>query len=287
MKILVTGGTGLLGTDLVALLAEQKHSILKPDSKDLDISNAAVVQSTIEKSNPQLFIHCARYTDVDGCEKDQDKAIRINGLGTKNIAESCEKLDIPIVYLSTDYVFNGNNQVPYRESDPIDPINVYGMSKLMGERYIQKATLKYFIVRTSWVYGKGGRNFVDTILDKAKTALELKVVNDQIGSPTWSVDLSKAIADLIVTSEYGIYHITNNGICSWFDFAQKILEFSEIEGIKVIPASSQEINRPARRPAYSKLNTDSFQNTTGHKLRTWEEALKDYMKTKGALKEGI
>lgn len=280
MKIFLTGASGLLGTDLIPIL-EEKNKVIKSGVNTLDICDAEKVLVTIEKSKPDFIIHGAAYTDVDGCEKNKKKAMQVNGLGTKNIAEAAQKLDVPIFYMSTDYVFDGKKGEPYRENDPVSPINTYGMSKLMGERYILQNTLKYYIVRTAWLYGRGGKNFVDTILQKAKTEKELKIVNDQFGSPTWSVDLSEAIAELIKTSDYGIYHMVNDGICSWYEFAQAILDCSGIKDVKVSPMTTAELNRAATRPAYSKLNTDALENTIGRKLPHWKEALKKYIESKG------
>ncbi len=280
MKIFLTGASGLLGTDLVPIL-KKVHQVIKSDVNTLDICNAKKVCLTVEKIKPDIIIHGAAYTDVDECEKDKEKAMLVNGLGTKNMAEVAQKLDIPILYVSTDYVFDGKKRNPYRESDPVSPINTYGMSKLMGERYILKNTLKYYIVRTAWLYGRGGKNFVDTILQKAKTEKELKIVNDQVGSPTWSVDLSEVILELIQTSDYGIYHTVNDGECSWYEFAQAILACAGISNVKISPMTTAELHRAAARPAYSKLNTDALENTIGRKLPHWKEALKKYVESKG------
>ena len=276
MKIIITGAQGQLGQELVKQLDKKyEYDVIKTDRDTLDITNIENVNTFILEQNPDVVINCAAHTAVDLCETDIENAYKINAIGPRNLAIVCEKIGAKLVQVSTDYVFDGNGTRPYREDDINCPNSVYGTSKLMGENFVREFCSKYFIVRTAWLYGEGN-NFVRTMLKLSETNSELNVVNDQIGSPTSTVDLAKAIIDLIHTEHYGIYHGTCEGQCSWYDFAKKIFEIKNID-IKVNPVTSDEFKRPAPRPAYSVLNNFMFKLVGLNSFRNWEESLKEYL----------
>ncbi len=258
----------------------------------LDITKKQNVLAIIRNLNPDIVIHAAAWTDVDGCELNEKKAYKINSEGTKNIALACKTIGATLIYLSTDFVFDGKRKSPYKETDKTNPLSIYADSKLKGELAIKRALKKYFILRTGWLYGKHGKNFVDTILKKAETEKVLKVVNDQVGSPTNTKDLAKAIHALISViarspakggttkqsqkASYGIYHISNSGSVSWYGYAKEILKLAKSQ-VKVVPISSKELDRPAKRPKMSVLDNSKFVKFTGHKMLSWQEALKEYV----------
>jgi dTDP-4-dehydrorhamnose reductase len=274
LKILITGAGGQLGRDLVKVLGGQHQ--LYPFGHDLDITDYSKIVSTISSIKPDLVIHAAAMTDVDGCELNPDQAFKVNALGTQNVALACRQSNAKILYLSTDFVFDGKKREPYAEFDPPNPLSVYGKSKLAGENYIITLLPNYFIVRTAWLYGREGMNFVKTILKLAEEKNELKVVNDQVGSPTYSCDLAQMIAKIIETDFFGTYHVTNAGGVSWYEFAKKILEMAGIKGVRVTPITSEELNRPAPRPAYSVLRNYVLELRGIGRMRNFEDALKDY-----------
>lgn len=249
-----------------------------------DITDRRNTCGIIAKANPDFVIHAAAWTDVDGCELDKDRAYKINAEGTKNVASACKDSGAILIYLSTDFVFDGKKKTPYKEDDTTGPLSVYADSKLKGEGFVRKSLGDYFILRTSWLYGRHGNNFVDTIIAKAATEKTLKVVDDQAGSPTYSKDLARAIHRLVdkVTVQssklkgYGIYHISNSGSVSWHDYAKEILKLSGSK-TKVMPITSKKLNRPARRPAMSVLDNSKFIKFTGFKMRNWKTALKEYL----------
>jgi dTDP-4-dehydrorhamnose reductase len=278
MRILLIGARGMLGRDLQPILS-YRHEVIGKDIEDLDITDSKQVQKQVETLQPQTVINAAAFTDVDGCESQKYLAFKVNAEGAGHVARACRKADARLIYLSTDYVFDGTSRVPYSEEALPNPINVYGESKLQGEKAVQEAEGKHLILRTAWLYGKYGKNFVDTILRMASQQKELRVVDDQQGSPTFTRDLSQAIAQFLEKDVRGILHVTNSGSCSWFEFAQKILETKGIPGWKtrVIPISSRQLNRPARRPSNSVLDCSRFKDLTGNTMRPWEEALGDYL----------
>jgi dTDP-4-dehydrorhamnose reductase len=277
LKVLITGSKGQLGSELVSLLSKD-YEVYGFGHTELDITDVNGVTRIISKIIPDIVIHCAAFTNVDGCESDIGTAFDINTIGTANVAIASQKNKSAMVYISTDYVFDGKKSSPYMESDVPNPISIYGISKYAGELIVKQFLHKFFIVRTSWLYGKKGKNFVNTILNLAKNKKKLKIVNDQIGSPTYTQDLAKAISILISTNYYGIYHITNSGECSWYEFAKKILEYAEIKDIKVTPISTEELNRPAPRPKYSVLKNFNLEKRKIYKMRNWELALKDFFR---------
>lgn len=276
MKVLITGAKGQLGTDMVLLLENDARFEVFPFSRtELDITNEQTVNAVINTLKPDVIIHTAAYTKVDLAESDIDGAYLVNAIGTRNIAVAAERVKAKLVYVSTDYVFDGEKGSSYIEFDPVNPLGVYGKSKYAGEEFVRSLTSRYFIVRTSWVYGKYGSNFVKTMLNLAQDHKELKVVDDQIGSPTYTVDLARFISELINTESYGIYHATNSGCCSWFEFAQAIFEEAGME-IKVNPCTTKDFPRPASRPAYSVLEHMVIRLNGMTDIRHWREALKDY-----------
>ena len=277
MKIIITGAQGQLGQELVKQLDKKyEYDVIKTDRDTLDITNIENVNTFILDQNPDVVINCAAHTAVDLCETDIENAYKINAIGPRNLAIVCEKIGAKLVQVSTDYVFDGNGTRPYREDDITCPNSVYGTSKLMGENFVREFCSKYFIVRTAWLYGEGN-NFVRTMLKLSETNSELNVVNDQIGSPTSTVDLAKAIIDLIHTEHYGIYHGTCEGQCSWYDFAKKIFEIKNID-IKVNSVTSDEFKRPAPRPKYSVLDNFMLKLVGLNSFRKWEDSLEEYLK---------
>lgn len=276
MKVLITGSNGMLGHDLIDVL-DGKHELIKTTSKSLDITDKDKVKEYIVNENPDIVINSAAYTDVDGCETNEEMAYKVNGEGVKNLALACKVVDCPLVHISTDYVFNGENNKPWMEDDEVGPISIYGKSKLQGEEAIESILDKFFIIRTSWLYGVNGGNFPKTMLELAKTHDTLTVVTDEIGTPTYTLDLAQAIAELIETEYYGIYHITNSDYCSWFDFAKYIFEVKDID-VNVVPVTAEEFARPASRPHYSVLNNSNWIDNGFKPLRSYKEAIKDYLK---------
>ncbi|HEX21159.1 MAG TPA: dTDP-4-dehydrorhamnose reductase [Actinobacteria bacterium] len=278
MKIIVTGSKGQLGHDLAEALAG--HDLILLDINELDITDFNAVLRKVDEVKPQALINSAAYTNVDGCEENPALAYKVNAVGTQNLAIACQKFDIAMLYVSTDFVFDGNHDVPYTEFDDPNPLSVYGRSKLAGERYVASLLNKYFIVRTAWLYGTHGHNFVKTMLKLAAQRDKLAVVNDQFGSPTFSRDLAQKIAEIIVTGEYGLYHAVNTGSCSWFDFSREILRQAGVD-IPIKPISSHELERPAPRPAYSVLKNYSLELRGFSPMRPWKSGLTEYFKLKG------
>ncbi len=287
MKILITGSSGMLGSALRQELVNA-HEIMGLDVREAqgsglkgvikcDITDQAEVSKAICEISPDLVIHAAAYTDVDECEIHPDRAYQINAAGARNVALACQKCEAAGVYISTDFVFDGRKAQSYLEQDEPHPLNVYGKSKLEGEKHFSSLLAKYFIVRSSWLFGQFGKNFVDTILKLAGEKEEIKVVNDQVGSPTYSKDLAEAIGNLIETSSYGIFHISNGGSCSWYEFARVILKCADLEDVAVRPITSGELDRPAKRPKMSILDNSHYIQTMGKPLRPWPEALREYL----------
>ena len=269
MKVLVTGANGMLGQDLCPILEDCGHEVIETDLPEIDITKPDVILDVLSSEKPDAVIHCAAYTNVDKAEEDIESARLINKTGTKNVAEVCAKLDIPIVYISTDYVFDGKSNVPYLPNSLKNPINNYGLTKSEGEDEVRKLCEKYYIVRTSWLYGHHGKNFVETMLSLANKD-ELKVVDDQTGCPTWTVELSNGIAKILEENKpYGIYHVCGSGSTTWYGFAKQIFEFSKLN-VNLLPCKTEEFPRPAARPHYSVMNNDKI-------CRDWKLALKDYL----------
>ena len=268
MKVLVTGANGMLGQDLCPVLENIGCFVIPTDYDTLDITNKEQVEETIARIHPDLIIHCAAYTNVDKAEEEEDKAQLINGIGTKNVAIAASKIDATMVYISTDYVFDGDNTVPYKTTDKTAPLGAYGRTKHYGEVAVQKYVKKFYIARTSWLYGIYGKNFVETMLSLADKP-ELKVVDDQRGCPTWTMELVQGILKLL-NKPYGIYHVCGSGETTWYNFAKEIFNLANLK-VNLQPCTTDEFPRPAKRPKYSVMENDNI-------TRDWKEALKDYMK---------
>lgn len=276
MKILVTGKTGQLGYDLYKLLKD-KEDVVAAGREEFDVTDIDSTHKFIKEYLPDIIIHCAAYTKVDDCEKNIDLAYNVNALGAGNIASICSDINAKMVYISTDYVFDGSKNIPYTEFDTPNPLNAYGRSKLAGENLVKEILDKHYIVRTSWLYGINGNNFVKTMLRLSKDRNMLKVVNDQHGTPTFTRDLAEGLYFLIKTDAYGTYHITNSGETTWFEFAKKIFEIANIN-INVEPITTEEYNAPALRPKYSVLSNYVLKLRFNYELRNWKEGLKSYLK---------
>lgn len=281
MKILVTGAKGLLGTDLVPILKASAHEVLATDIEELDITDMDQVMTLISAEKPEVVINCAAYTQVDKAEEEKDKAFAVNWLGVQNLALACALHQISLCHFSTDYVFDGEKDGPYTPFDSPSPLNTYGWSKWMGEECLRRICPNYFLLRTSWLYGRGGVNFVDTILNKAKSQREIKVVSDQRGSPTWSLNLAQFVGLIIGSKKYGIYHATDEtqGGISWFEFAEAIVQSAGLSA-KIIPVKSDEFPRPARRPKNSVLDLSWTKVTFNYNFPNWRDSLQSYLKTR-------
>ena len=293
MKLFITGANGQLGTELQDMLrsgqaeigpiptAYANADILAVDKEELDLTDFAALQQMLQQFQPDIILNCAAFTNVDGCETSQDTAFLVNSVVPQQLALYAAKQHCKLVQVSTDYVFAGDGTRPYKEWDLCAPQSVYGKSKYLGEQYaLQCGTA--FIVRTAWLYGYNGHNFIKTIVRAAKAGKALKVVNDQLGNPTNANDLAYHILKLAVTDRYGIYHCTNNGTCSWYEFACAFLKLAGIDN-QPAPCSTEAFYagkdpKPAARPAYSALDNMALRNTVGDEMRTWQDALAQYMK---------
>ncbi|MED4130338.1 dTDP-4-dehydrorhamnose reductase [Shouchella miscanthi] len=275
--VLITGAGGQLGHDLVSTFLQANYQVHGLTREELDITNQADVKSTFEKVKPDIVLHAAAYTAVDQAEEDIDKAYLVNAIGTRNIAIEANVHNAKVVYVSTDYVFDGTAVEPINEFADVSPLGIYGRSKLAGENFIKELTNKFIIVRTSWVYGKNGNNFVKTMLKLGQEKDSLNVVADQIGSPTYTVDLANTMLEIVSTEKYGTYHVSNSGKCSWFEFAQAIFELSDIE-IEVNPVTTDQFPRPAKRPAYSVFDHMGLRLSGFAEVRHWRVALEEFLK---------
>jgi dTDP-4-dehydrorhamnose reductase len=273
VKVAVTGAAGMLGHDISDVFSDVELVALT--RREVDITSLDKVLSAIRDIKPDYVIHAAAYTDVDGSEHDPDKAYLVNGLGTRNVAMACEEVKAAVVYISSDYVFDGTKGEPYNEWDMNNPVSQYGLSKLMGEKFVSSMTNRFYIVRTSWLYGKKGKNFVDTISRLLTERDEIRVVDDQVGSPTCTYDLAGKLRELIGKG-YGTYHITNTLHCSWLEFAEEIAKLQS-SNTRIIGVTSEEYGLPAKRPAFSVLNNTMLKLEGLSELRNWKESLKDYL----------
>ncbi len=276
MKVLVTGVKGQLGHDVVNELEKRGMEAVGTDIQDMDITDAASVEKVIEETAPDAVIHCAAYTAVDAAEDNEEICRRINADGTRNIAKVCKELDCKMIYISTDYVFGGQGERPWEPEDERDPQSVYGQTKYEGELAVQSLLDKYFIVRIAWVFGINGKNFVKTMLNLSKNHDKLTVVNDQFGSPTYTYDLAKLLVDMVQTDKYGIYHATNEGICSWYEFACAIFQKAGIP-MQVIPVTTAEYGAKAARPYNSRMSKEKLTENGFERLPSWEDALERYL----------
>ena len=273
MRILITGGQGQLGRALQRALAG--HEVFAPGHRELDITDAALVRHHVESFRPQLVMNAAAWTDTAGCEADPQRAHLVNSEGARYLAEACAGMDAALLHVSTNEIFDGHQALPYREDDEANPLNTYARSKWEGERYVRELSHQHYIVRTSWLYGAGRASFPEKIIQAAREKGALKVVTDEIASPTWTVDLAQAIAQLITRPAWGVYHLTNSGHCSRLDWARKTLELAGLGHLRVEPTTQAEFGAPYRKPPYSAL---ANQNAAclGITLRPWEEALSAY-----------
>ena len=280
MKVLVTGSRGMLGTDLVRVLAAS-HEVEGWDVEELDITSRNQVLSRVGSLAPQVVINAAAYTDVDASEREERLCFRINAEGVENLALACREHGARLVHVSTDYVYDGQKGSAYVEDDVPHPLGVYGRSKLEGEERARSLLPGVCIVRTAWLYGRAGRNFVKAILSQARAGKTLRVVSDQEGSPTYTVDLARALVQAAEQRLAGIYHVTNRGKCTWFAYARHILDLEGMKGIPVVPINTQELDRPAPRPANSVLSCSRFEAASGMSMRAWQEALREYLAEEG------
>jgi len=302
MKIAITGSSGMLGIPLYAVLSKDPANTVSgidlkkaPSGEEgpssffkCDITDYFQLDEAIKDIKPDLIIHTAAYTDVDGCELDSGKAQTVNSIGTQYVARVAREYSCGLIYVSTDFVFDGSKKDSYTEDDQPNPINAYGKSKLEGEKYVMElgSSKKFFIVRTSWLFGPNGKNFVDTILNKARQEKTLKIVSDQFGSPTYVWDLAEGIKNIVGLygkrdDIYGIFHITNSDDCSWYKLAQKAIELAGLYDIELVPIVSYELDRPAERPRMSILANDKYIKLFGAPLRRWGSALEEYIRLKG------
>ena len=276
MKILVVGAQGMLGQDLVEILSSS-YEVTGWDLSNLDITRSKETRDKVGRLQPRVIVNCAAFTDVDGCESRADLAFAVNSDGVRNLALAASAVHARLIHLSTDYVFDGASQRPYKPEDPPSPLNIYGRSKLQGEDFLRDSAGDHLIVRTAWLYGLRGKNFVEAILRQAEAGKELRVVDDQRGSPTFTRDLSLAIRDLLSVEESGIFHVTNSGSCTWYEFAQEVLKQKRMMAIKVHPISAEELGRPAKRPVFSVLDCTRYEKRIGKTLRPWKDGLRDYL----------
>lgn len=276
MKILVTGANGQLGHDILLNLKARGIDGIPADIAEFDITQAAATERFILDNRPEAVIHCAAYTAVDKAEDDMERCQLINVTGTENIARACQKINAKLIYVSTDYVFPGIGDTPYETDAPTGPLSVYGKTKLAGELAVQHALKRYFIVRTSWVFGKNGSNFVKTMLRLGKEREEVNVVCDQVGSPTYTVDLARLLVDLALSEEYGVYHATNEGFCSWAEFATEIFRKAGLS-TRVNYVTTEQYPARAHRPCNSRLSKASLTQAGFEVLPTWEDALSRYL----------
>lgn len=276
MKVLVTGVKGQLGYDVMNELKKRGLEAVGADIEEMDITDEESVNRFIMAAKPDAVIHCAAYTAVDAAEENEDICRRVNADGTRNIAKVCKELDCKMIYISTDYVFDGQGSRPWEPDEERHPLNVYGQTKYEGELAVQELLEKYFIVRIAWVFGVNGKNFVKTMLNLAQTHDTLTVVNDQYGSPTYTYDLARLLVDMVQTDKYGIYHATNEGICTWYEFACEIFKQANV-AVKVLPVSAAEYRAKAKRPENSRMSKEKLTENGFERLPSWQDALGRYL----------
>lgn len=276
MKVLVTGVKGQLGHDVVEELRGRGLDAVGVDIDEMDITDMSSVDKVIKEVSPDAVIHCAAYTAVDAAEENQELCRKVNEEGPRNIAMVCRELDIKMLQISTDYVFEGNGDHLWKPEDACVPQSVYGKTKYEGELAVREILDKYFVVRIAWAFGINGKNFVKTMLKLAETHDTIRVVNDQFGSPTYTYDLAKLLADMIQTEKYGIYHATNEGFCSWYEFACAIFQEAGVK-VNVVPVSTEEYGAKAKRPANSRMDNGKLEENGFKRLPAWQDALRRYV----------
>ena len=278
MKALVTGVKGQLGHDVMNELAKRGYEGVGVDVEEMDITDAAAVDSVIREAKVDSVVHCAAWTAVDAAEDNEEMCRKVNAEGTENIAKVCKALDIPMIYISTDYVFEGEGTRPWEPDDKVtQPLNIYGQTKYEGEQAVERLLDKYYIVRIAWVFGVNGKNFIKTMLNLGKTHDHLTVVNDQFGSPTYTYDLARLLVDMILTDKYGIYHATNEGICNWYEFACEIFRQAGMK-VDVAPVPASEYPTKAKRPENSRMSKAKLTENGFVRLPSWQDALERYLK---------
>lgn len=277
MRVLVTGVKGQLGHDVMNELAKRGYEGVGVDVEEMDITDRDAVERVMREAHVDKVMHCAAWTAVDVAEDQVELCRKVNAVGTENIARMCRELDLPMVYLSTDYVFDGEGERPWEPDDERHPLNVYGQTKYEGELAVEKYLEKYFIVRIAWVFGINGNNFIKTMLRLSETHDTLTVVDDQIGSPTYTYDLARLLVDMLETEKYGRYHATNEGLCSWCDFAKEIFRQAG-KKVTVLPVTSDEYPAKAKRPHNSRMNKDKLEEMGFTRLPSWQDALGRYLK---------
>ena len=282
MKVLVTGVKGQLGHDVMNELALRGIEGFGVDVEEMDITDRTACETVISQEKPDAVIHCAAYTAVDAAEDNLELCRKINAEGTRNIARVCKAMDIKMMYISTDYVFNGGGERPWEPDDHREPLNVYGLTKYEGEIAVEQNVQKYFIVRIAWVFGVNGKNFIKTMLRLGKEKGAVSVVDDQIGSPTYTYDLARLLVDMIQTDKYGRYHATNEGLCSWYEFACEIFRQAGMDEVKVTAVDSDGFPAKAKRPSNSRMSKEKLTENGFERLPSWQNALERYLK---ALKE--
>jgi dTDP-4-dehydrorhamnose reductase len=275
VRILVTGHTGLLGTELLPVLHEA-HDVTGCSLPDHDITDPAAARHVVREADPDLVLHAAAWTAVDECEKDPDRAYRVNALGTRNMVIAAREAGAAFAYVSTDYVFDGTKTEPYLEFDPTNPRSAYGRSKWAGEQYVRYLHDRFYIVRSAWLFGAGGACFPESILRRLREAGEVSVVTDQIGNPTWAGDLARAIGAIVASGLFGTYHAVNAGPTSWYEFAREVARTFGYPPDVVRPTTSADFVRPAPRPAYSALRNFVMESSLDHRMRPWRDTLPDY-----------
>ena len=291
MKILITGASGQLGTEIQRQLKNggsalgpvperlKNATVIATDVNELDITDRDATIAFVRRHQPDTIISCAAFTNVDGCETNPEAAFKVNAIGASNLAQAAERISARLIHVSTDYVFRGEGNKPLDESERVDPKSVYGKTKALGEEYVKNFCHRYFIVRTAWLYGYAGKNFVKTIVNAGKKFGKLEVVNDQLGNPTNAEDLAHHILQLAVSHDYGVYHCTGEGICSWYEFASEIIRLSGVDAT-VAPCTSAEYSAKhpaaADRPAWSALENRMLACTVGNQMRDWKVALADF-----------
>ncbi len=282
MKILLTGSKGMLAKEFVSECRNRKdYTIIAPDEEECDIADISSIKNAVKNINPKVLINCAAYTDVDACESNKEKAFSINGEGVKNLVQVCSENGILLVHFSTDFVFDGKKESPYTEEDKPNPLSIYGASKLLGEKNLLNSDIRFFLIRTSWMYGKGN-NFVKAVTNKASDQSEISVVDDQVGNPTWTRDIVDITLRLLETEQYGIYNYSNEGDCSWYEFACEIIKIlrnsgNKFRNTKVIPIKSAQLKRAAKRPAYSALSKTKIKTVIDVKIPHWRKSLERFL----------
>lgn len=280
MRVLVTGVKGQLGHDVMNELEKRGHLGIGVDVEEMDITDAAACRQVIEEADVEAVVHCAAYTAVDAAEDNIDICRKVNAEGTENIAKVCGALGLKMVYISTDYVFDGEGTRPWEPDDERHPLNVYGQTKYEGEVAVTDYVDKFFIVRIAWVFGVNGKNFIKTMLNLAKNNRDISVVNDQIGSPTYTYDLAVLLVDMVETKQYGFYHATNEGLCTWYEFAEEIFRQAGVE-VNLHPVDSSQFPSKAKRPHNSRMSKDKLDEKGFRRLPSWQDALGRYLKEIG------